>query len=123
MSSPEKGPPAGVAAFTHLLADFSGVAVSQLCDASLLSGLLIAAASGAGLTAIGPPLVRQRPDGGLGGILLLEQCHIAAHTVPARGLLLVDVLVPHAHEARKAISIFARRFAATTLRLDDRTRG
>ncbi len=89
--------------FTHLLVDFNGANESQLRDAPLLSGLLIAAASSAGLTTLGPPLVRQMPNGELGAVLLLEQCHIAAHTAPALGTLLLDVLAPRQADARKAV--------------------
>jgi len=114
---------ASAPAFTHILADFSGIAESQLRDPALLSGLLIAAASGAGVTAVGVPSVRQLPGGATGGVLLLDGCHIAAHTLPARGLLLLDVLAPHTHDARKAVDIFARRFATATVRVEQRARG
>lgn len=107
----------------HLQVDFRGANETQLRDGSLLSGLLIAAASGAGLTALGPPIVRQLPNGELGGVLLLERCHIAAHTLPARGILLLDVLAPHEPDARKAVDIFARRFAPATMRIERTTRG
>jgi|SRR5579862_8503096 len=110
-------------AFAHVLADFSGVSATQLQDASLLSGLLIAAASGSGLAAVGAPTVRHLPNGGLGGVLLLEGCHIAVHTVPSRGLLLVDVLAPQPVVARKAVEVFARRFASATKRIEQRERG
>jgi S-adenosylmethionine/arginine decarboxylase-like enzyme len=109
--------------FAHLLADFSGASASQLQDRALLSGLLIAAASAAGIAALGPPVVRQLPSGELGGMILLERCHIAAHTVPARGILLVDVLTPNQPEARKAIDVFVRRFAKATVRLEQAWRG
>jgi S-adenosylmethionine/arginine decarboxylase-like enzyme len=115
--------PAPAPAFIHLLVDFSGASEPQLRDAALLSGLLIAAASGAGLTTLGPPTVRQLPSGELGGVLLLERCHIAAHTVPARGTLLLDVLVRQASEARKAVDVFARRFSTATMRIEHASRG
>ena len=110
-------------AFAHVLADFSGVSSAQLQDVSLLSGLLIAAAGGSGLAAVGTPTVRQHPSGDLGGVLLLEGCHIALHTVPSRGLLLVDVLAPKLAVARKAVDVFARRFASAKSRIEQRERG
>jgi S-adenosylmethionine/arginine decarboxylase-like enzyme len=115
---PEPGP-----AFVHLFVDFTGATESLLGDAALLSGLLIAAASGAGLTALGPPLVRQLPSGEVGGVLLLERCHIAAHTLPARRTLLLDVLVPQSSEARKVVDVFARRFSTATMRIEHAARG
>jgi S-adenosylmethionine/arginine decarboxylase-like enzyme len=110
-------------AFAHVLADFSGVSAAQLQDSSLLSGLLIAAAGGSGLAAVGTPTVRRLPNGGLDGVLLLEGCHIALHSVPARGLLLVDVLAPQPGVARKAVEVFARRFASAKSRIEQRERG
>ncbi len=109
--------------FTHLLVDFKGANESQLRDAPLLSGLLIAAASSAGLTTLGPPLVRQMPNGELGAVLLLERCHIAAHTAPALGTLLLDVLAPRQADARKAVDVFVRRFATATIRIEEAGRG
>ena len=115
--------PAPSPGLTHLLVDLKGANESQLRDVTLLSGLLIAAASGAGLTALGPPVVRQMPNGELGGVLLLERYHIAAHTLPTQGVLLLDVLAPHQAEARKAVDIFVRRFSGATIRIEQTARG
>ena len=109
--------------FAHVFADISGISDAQLRDLSLLTGLLIAAASGSGLAAVGAPTVRQLPSGALAGVMLLESCHIAAHTIPARGLLLLDVLAPRESDARKAVDVFARRFATATTRIEQRARG
>jgi S-adenosylmethionine/arginine decarboxylase-like enzyme len=115
--------PAPGPAFVHLFVDFAGASEPQLGDTALLSGLLIAAASGAGLTALGPPVVRQLPSGELGGVLLLERCHIAAHTIPARGTLLLDVLVSQLSDARKVVDVFARRFSTAKMRIEHAARG
>ena len=110
-------------AYQHLHADFVGVPPAQLGDVDLLSGLLIAAAGAAGLTAVGAPAVRRLPDGGVAGVLLLECCHIAVHAVPARQLLLLDVLVLATQDARKALDVFARRLGPRDVRSDTRGRG
>lgn len=109
--------------FTHLVADFHGVAPAQLRDGALLSGLLIAAAGAAGFSAMGAPLVRHLPHDGVAALLLLDTCHMSVHTVPERGLLLLDVLAPAAHDARKALDVFARRLSAREIRSDQRARG
>ena len=111
------------AGFSHLIADFVGVPAGQLRDVGLLSGLLIAAAGAAGLTAVGAPAVRQLPSGGIAGIYLLDGCHIAAHTFPDRELLLLDVLAAATHDPRKALDVFARRLAAREVRAEARARG
>jgi S-adenosylmethionine/arginine decarboxylase-like enzyme len=115
--------PSPASSFAHLLVEFSGAKDSQLRDATLLSGLLIAAASGAGLTALGTPFVRQLPNGELGGVLLLERFHIAAHTLPSSGTLLLDVLAPHSPDARKVVDVFARRLGSATKRIEHATSG
>ena len=109
--------------FTHLIADFHGVAPTQLRDGALLSGLLIAAAGAAGFTAMGAPLVRHLPHDGVAAFILLDTCHMSVHTVPERELLLLDVLAPAAHDARKALDVFARRLPAREIRSDTRGRG
>ena len=109
--------------FTHLVADFHGVAPAQLRDGALLSGLLIAAAGAAGFTAIGAPLVRHLPHDGVAALLLLDTCHMTVHTVPERELLLLDVLAPAAHDARKALDVFTRRLPAREIHGDTRERG
>jgi len=104
------------APFTHLLADFAGVPAAKLTDRALVGGLVIAAASAAGLSAggggDGAPLVRTLPHGGVTAGLLLDGCQILVHTLPAEGLLLLDVLVRGARSAAdRAADVFARRLA------------
>jgi len=111
------------AGFSHLIADFLGVPAAPLGDRTLVSGLLIAAASAVGIGIVGAPLVRQLPNEGIAGLLMLEECHIAVHTFPARQLLLLDVLVLETHDAGKALDVFARRLGAREIRSELRTRG
>ena len=109
--------------FAHLAADFVGVPAEQLGDAALLSGLLIAAAGAAGYNAIGMPLVHQRGDGGVVAVLLLDGAHMAVHALPARELLLLDIVAAPSHDSRKALDVFARRLAARAIHSDTRPRG
>ena len=108
---------------THVSADLSGVASGPLRDAPLLSGLLIAAAGAAGLTAVGAPLVRVAPTGAVSAVLLLDPCHVSIHSFPDRGLALVDVLARDAAGASKALDVFVRRLAPTAVGSDVRARG
>jgi S-adenosylmethionine/arginine decarboxylase-like enzyme len=109
--------------FSHLTADFVGVAPAQLRDMSLLSGLMIAAAGAAGFSAVGAPLVRQLPSEGVSGWLQLDDCHMALHAFPDKELLLLDVLSHATHDGRKAFDVFARRLAAREVRSEQRQRG
>ncbi len=109
--------------FSHLTADFIGALPSQLGDTSLISGLLIAAAGAAGLTAIGSPVVRKLPGDAISVVLLLDDCHMTAHTFPSHHLLLLDILTLAAHDAQKALDVFTRRLTAREVRCDTRGRG
>lgn len=110
-------------AFVHLSAEFTGVAEAQLRDASFLCGLLIAAASAAGLAAIGSPTARPLAREGLSAILHLEDCDLSVQTAPARGLLLLDVLAPPPHDPRKALDVFTRRLPTARVHSEQRARG
>ena len=110
-------------AFTHLTADFIGVSPAQLRDAALLTGLLIAAAGAAGLSALGTPVVRRLPTDAVAGVLLLDGCHMSVHALPDHEILLLDILVTSAYDPRKALDVFARRLAAREIHSETRPRG
>jgi S-adenosylmethionine/arginine decarboxylase-like enzyme len=105
-----------VGAFQHLTADFHGVDRALLRAEPVLAGLLVAAAGAAGLAATTAPIVRRLPPDGVTAVLLVDGCHITAHTMPARGLLLLDVLAAAGVDAPRAVEVFVRRLAATDVR-------
>jgi len=107
----------------HLSADLAGVGSGALRDAPLLTGLLIAAASAAGLNAAAAPVVRTGTDGGVSAFLLLDPCHLSVHSLPDRGLALLDVLARDAAGAAIALDVFARRLAPATITSETRMRG
>jgi S-adenosylmethionine decarboxylase len=107
----------------HVSADLAGVGSGSLRDAGLLSGLLIAAAGAAGLNAVGLPVVRVAPSGGVSALLLLEPCHVSIHSIPERGLALVDVLASDSAGAAKALDVFVRRLVPTSVSSATRMRG
>lgn len=107
----------------HTSADLAGVGSGALRDAALLSGLLIAAAGAAGLNAAGAPIVRTASTGGISAVLLLDPCHVSIHSLPERGLALVDVLARDAAGAAKALDVFVRRLAPTAVISETRMRG
>jgi len=108
---------------SHLSAEFLGVPAEQLSDARLIGGLLIAAASAAGLGNAGMPSVRCQTDGGVSAVLLLDSGHIAVHSVPHDQVLLLDVIAPVAHDFRKVVEVLSRRLTARDLKTATRTRG
>lgn len=113
------GPPPLV----HRTADFRGVTAAVLRDSAALSGLLLSAAGAAGLTTAEPPIVRSLPRDGVAAVLLLDLGHLALHTLPARELLLLDLLVPQGRDPQKAIDVFTRKLGATDVRSGRLDRG
>ena len=107
----------------HVIADLTGVGSGPLREAALLSGLLIAAAGAAGLISAGTPLIRTAPSGGVSAVLLLDPCHVSIHSLPERGLVLVDVLAPDATGADKALDVFVRRLNPGAVISETRMRG
>jgi S-adenosylmethionine/arginine decarboxylase-like enzyme len=107
---------------SHLTAEFSGVPAEQLRDAALLGGLLIAAASAAGFSLSGVPVVREHP-GGVSAIVLLDHGHLAVHSLVERRALLFDAVAPASHDFRKALDVLSRRITARDVKTDTRGRG
>lgn len=120
------GGPAGAdapSAFVQLTADFLGVAPQKLRDRALISGLVVAAASAAGLSPAGAPVVREMPDGVVAGLLMLDGCHVVAHGFPDRELVLLDLLGTAHHDVGRALDVFVRRLGAREVRSETRARG
>jgi S-adenosylmethionine decarboxylase len=111
------------ASIAHVSADLSGVSSGSLRDDRLLRGLLIAAAGAAGLNAVGAPVVRIAPSGAISALLLLDPCHVSIHSLPERGLALVDVLAADAAGAAKALDVFVRRLVPAAVVSETRMRG
>jgi S-adenosylmethionine/arginine decarboxylase-like enzyme len=109
---------------SHLTAELSGIAPEQLRDATLLSGLLIASASAGGFSPSGIPLVREhKGSGSVSAVLLLDDAHLAIHSLPAQRTLLFDLVAPASHDFRKALDVFARRLTARDIKSETRGRG
>jgi len=123
LSRPPAAPVNESAPLAHVSADLIGVRTGALRDAALLSGLLIAAAGAAGLNAIGAPVVHIAPSGAIAAVLLLDPCHVSIHSLPERELALVDVMARDAASAEKALDVFVRRLAPTSVTRETRVRG
>ena len=108
--------------FIHALADLSGCSPGALRDPALLGGLMIAAAGALGVGSAAPPTMRQHGDA-VSGVLLLDGCHIAVHSIPALGVLMLDVLAPETRNVRKAIEVFSRRLEPRAIAQEERARG
>ena len=78
----------------HLTADLAGcAAAAAMSDALALRRLCLAAVRAAGLTPVGELFHRFPPPGGVTGVVLLAESHLAVHTWPERGAVTIDAYV------------------------------
>lgn len=86
-----EAPPPGL----HLTADLAGCDPRQppMHDTAALRVLCLAAVAGAGLQAVGELFHRFPAPGGITGMVLLAESHLAVHTWPERGAVTLDVYV------------------------------
>ena len=64
-----------------------------MADPATLRGLCLQAVAGAGLQAVGELFHRFPPPGGVTGVVLLAESHLAVHTWPELGAVTLDVYV------------------------------
>jgi S-adenosylmethionine/arginine decarboxylase-like enzyme len=98
--------------FNHSVLELTDLIATRLADIDGLSSVVVAAAGAVGMTALGPPVVRQ----GLRGIavgMLCQNGHIVLHTVPEEGICLVDIVAREPADASRGVEVIARRFGAT----------
>lgn len=100
----------------HLTADLEGCdpAHAPMVDADALRRLCAAAVQQAGLTVVGECFHRFPAPGGITGVLLLAESHLAVHTWPEFGRVTVDVFVCNlrADNAARADTAMASLVAA-----------
>jgi S-adenosylmethionine decarboxylase len=78
----------------HLTADLGAcAAVAAMGDAAALRGLCLAAVREVGLTPVGEIFHRFPAPGGVTGVVLLAESHLAVHTWPERSGVTLDAYV------------------------------
>ena len=79
----------------HLTADLAGCAagIAPMHDADALRRACLAAVQRAGLAAVGELFHRFPPPGGITGVVLLAESHVAVHTWPELQAVTLDVYV------------------------------
>ena len=79
----------------HLTADLHGcnAALPPMRDAAALRRLCLGAVAGAGLQAVGELFHAFPAPGGVTGMVLLAESHLAVHTWPELGAVTLDVYV------------------------------
>jgi S-adenosylmethionine decarboxylase len=77
----------------HLTADLSGCLDGPMHDADALRRLCVDAVRAAGLRPVGEVFHRFPPPGGVTGVVLLAESHLAVHTWPELRAVTLDVYV------------------------------
>jgi S-adenosylmethionine decarboxylase len=79
----------------HLIADLHGCpeGTTEMTDADALVARCLAAAKAAGLLPVSQAFHRFAPPGGVTGVVLLAESHVAVHTWPELGAVTLDVYV------------------------------
>ena len=112
----------------HLMADVRGCLPSAstsdtppaaMTDPAALRSLCLQAVAAAGLQAVGELFHRFPPPGGVTGVVLLAESHLAVHTWPELGAVTLDVYVCNMGSdnsvcAQALLSALQAAFAATT---------
>ncbi|HEX6703296.1 MAG TPA: adenosylmethionine decarboxylase [Albitalea sp.] len=79
----------------HLTADLGGCdpTAAAMTDPAALRALCLEGVRGAGLSPVGELFHRFPPPGGVTGVVLLAESHLAVHTWPELGAVTLDVYV------------------------------
>ena len=93
----------------HLLIDFYGVDPARLNDCGLLAECLTESAIACGLTPLGPPQMHAFEGGGITGVILLSESHIALHTYPEHLFIAVDLFSCGKGDSERALQLFRER--------------
>jgi S-adenosylmethionine decarboxylase len=102
----------------HLTADLTGCPCESpaMCDPQALRALCITAVRAAGLTPVGELFHVFPPPGGVTGVVLLCESHLAVHTWPERGAVTLDAYVcnvsaDHSLAAERLVDALIAAFA------------
>ena len=103
----------------HLTADLHGCAAKQavMTDPDTLRALCLGAVAASGLQAVGEVFHAFPAPGGVTGVVLLAESHLAVHTWPERSAVTLDVYVCNLHadnsaRAQALLSALEQPFAA-----------
>lgn len=114
----------------HLTADLRDcdTALAAMIDPAALRALCLAAVGGAGLSAVGELFHLFPPPGGVTGVVLLAESHVAVHTWPELGAVTLDVYVcnygsDNSAAARGLLAALAAAFGAGSVERHELRRG
>jgi S-adenosylmethionine decarboxylase len=115
---------------THLTADLQDCdpALPVMTDTTALRALCLQAVADAGLQAVGELFHHFPPPGGITGVVLLAESHLAVHTWPELGAVTVDVYVcnvgaDNSSKARAVMAVLTAEFAGQECQTQQHVRG
>jgi S-adenosylmethionine/arginine decarboxylase-like enzyme len=97
-----------MASFSHSFTELTGIAGTRLGDDGALSALAAGAASAAGLTPHGPPVLRSGPSGTVVAVLC-HGGHVVLHVEPQTGRCLLDIVAASPAAATRGADALAKR--------------
>ncbi len=97
--------------FNQSILELTDLVSARLSDVAGLSSVVVAAAAAVGMTALGPPVVREGPRAISIG-MLCHNGHVVIHALPEEGVCLVDVVAREPADASRGAEVIARRFGA-----------
>lgn len=95
--------------FNQSILELTELVSARLSDVDGLSAVVVAAAGAVGMTALGPPIVREGPRG-ISVAMLCQNGHVVIHAMPEEGVCLVDVVARAPADAARGAEVIARRF-------------
>ena len=118
----------------HLTADLRGCpagaapGAANLSDVQALRALCLEAVARAGLSAVAELFHRFPAPGGVTGVVLLAESHLALHTWPEHGAVTLDVYVcnvgtDNSARAEHLMQLLRQAFAAQSVQLQRLQRG
>ena len=93
----------------HVLLDLYGIDPPKLNDCGLLADCLSESALRCGLTPLSAPQLHAFDGGGVTGVILLSESHIALHTYPEHGFIAIDLFSCGPGDPEAAVKVFRER--------------
>lgn len=99
--------------FNHQAWELTALEPARLMDVDGLSAVVVAAASAIGMPALGPPVVREAPNGIVVGMLCRDG-HIVLHSAPAEGVCFVDIVARAPTDVERGLDVIVRRLGPSS---------
>jgi S-adenosylmethionine decarboxylase proenzyme len=107
----------------HLLAEFGGCDPSALADLEGVSRAMREAAVAAGATVVTHSFHRFGGGGGISGVVVIAESHLAIHTWPEHAFAAVDLFTCGRVDAERGLDVLRRAFRCARMETLEISRG